>query len=342
MNQDEIVSIIINTINYHVKNFMGIILSTNINFKNDILTINYNGTFRNPDKNNMVNYFQNNFNGIIIIIDDNYLRFNLLNLRFSLKKLELTIQIESLNNYIFYPNLIAPDLLAEICSNLDKKTDIIKSDFCNDSTFNGFLIYKNYPDVADLIKKVEQIDSTTYSQYYKDLYFLIIDKGLNILTSTNNVRVLTDNQLTYRLMFYINYPGSYNKINKYLNNKFFLEIMTMYTFPYLGTNNIYSVYSLTGNIYIDYCENKNNYMEIEDNLKFVTECIEITNSKLSKFQKAIIPWIGINDILTFFMIMDLKQEIHTSEEINLLRGLLINKYKGSKYLENLLNIFNAN
>ena len=350
MNQEKILSIIINKINDYITKLMSIIISKNYNINNNKLTLNYVGAFNNND---IYNYLNNKLSGIIIKIENIYIRLNLLSAFKSKNTLKLEIEIEYLFNYIFYPNLISQDLISEILSNIDNKNDItnfcicINYDICNYDNLYIYLIYKNYNNIAKIIKTIEIIDNISYSKYYKDLYLTILDnKVFQNLINTSELGINSENQLIYRILFYINYQGVYEKINIFLDDFIFLEIMNMYTFQYLGNNNIYTEYAMTGNINIENCENKDNYMQLNDqklNIELIAECIQITNLKLLKFQKSIIPWIGINDILTFFMIMDIKNEnVYNREELEILKNILIIKYKGTKYLQTLLNIFENN
>ena len=344
MNDEKILSTIVNKIGNYVKNIMGIILKIDTITEGKELIIKFFGGSKGYNYDYINNYFKSTIDGTTtenFQLKINYISFDYIN-----KGLQLHLQISSFESEdnLSFLDYLNNDLLGEIIANLNSYQDVFNmcdsfvGNICSNNDLYAFLIMKNYPEVIVYIKTIETIDRTNYSGLYKDLYFLLLKRGLNIFTSEDTI--LDEGELFYRLLFYINHPGVYSKINLYMDKDLFIEIMKSYIFPFLGINNIYSIYSATGNINTDYCENNFNYI-----IK-VTNCINNTNSQLSKFQKAILPWIQVNDILTWFMLIDLKKELINSfegfEELKLLKDLLIKKYKSTKFFKQLLENYDKN
>ena len=344
MNENKLFSFIINKVTSYVKNIMGIILDVSYIINDNTIIIDYIGGSKGYTQNYIDKYFMNFLDGIIMEINNINIKLNYISFDYIKKGIQLKISYIIIENYLSYFDVINNDVLAEIISNLNKKQDIInlcnimKINICLNNDLYYFIMFKKYPEIMEEIRKIEIIDGVNYSKLLLDFYLLLLEKGVIILTSSNNVT--TSNELFYRLKFYLNHPGVYPKVNSYMNKELFIDIMKSYSFPYLGANNIYSIYSTTGIINVEYCENYQNYMNTESiNIEMVISCIGITNNKLARFQKAIMPWIQINDILTWFMLIDLKKEVNTIEELQILREILIQKYKSTKFFAKLLDAY---
>ena len=342
MDNIKILSLINDKISNILQNLMGVSILSNVEINDKIITLNYIGGSKGYKRDYEVNYILSNVNGIIIKYENLYFQINLIAIQYISKGIQLQIYYKILSKYESYFSFIPHELLAIILSYLNKKKDILSvcedigNNICNDNNLYLYLINLNYPQVAEYIRIINSYGTHSFQEYYKDLYFTLLDRGIEIFNA--NTTSPTFNELIYRIKFYINHPGVYNRIDRYMDKNLFIDIMKFYTFPYLGEANIYSIYSQTGEINTDYCENKGDYMETDSlNLELLVDCINIENNRLARLQKAILPWIGINDILTWFMIADIKSESPLPIEMDMLRNILIEKYKKTNYYKRLLD-----
>lgn len=309
--------------------YLGYILKTNFNIHNNYININYVGVNNNIDSQLIL---KRELAELVVLIDNNYIHVKLNDIEYYQKSLYIQFIFSFITNYHSYFEFLPKEIIAEILKYLSYQEFIntckLPLSICDNPELYLYLIFTNYNHNYKLIKTIESIDSVNYSKEYKDYYLSLICINCS------------KNELYYRLRFYEEYSGVYYKVNKYMNSQLFVNIMKSYEFPDLKNKNIYSIYAETGIIDEQYCED--DYMDTKLDIDQILECIVKSNNRIYSIQKKIIPWIQMNDILTWFMLVDLINETNDFSDIIKLRKLVEMKYKSNKFVKELLNEFDNN